>query len=67
LNIEKDAGKGANISDADYAKAGATIVGAQEAFESDVVLKVRPPQHNDTLGKDEIDALKENATLITYL
>jgi len=32
LNIEKDAGKGANISDADYVKAGATIVGAQEAF-----------------------------------
>jgi hypothetical protein len=31
------------------------------------VLKVRPPQHNDTLGKDEVDAIKENATLITYL
>lgn len=32
LKIEKDAGKGANISDADYEKAGASIVGAEEAF-----------------------------------
>jgi hypothetical protein len=30
-------------------------------------MKVRPPQFNETLGKEEVEALKENSTLITYL
>jgi len=67
VKVEKDAGKEANIEDEDYEKAGAEIVTAEEAFKSDVVLKVRPPMYNESLGKDEIDALNANSTLITYI
>lgn len=31
------------LQDAAYKEAGATLVGAKEAFEADIVLKVRPP------------------------
>lgn len=32
------------VQDAEYEKAGAKLVSAEEAFASDIVLKVRPPQ-----------------------
>lgn len=48
--VEQGAGKGASISDQDYINAGAKIGTAKDAFGADVVLKVRAPQENPTLG-----------------
>lgn len=36
-------------------------------FESDIVLKVRPPQMNPSLNKDETEVLKKGQTLISFL
>ncbi|MGD0564784.1 MAG: Re/Si-specific NAD(P)(+) transhydrogenase subunit alpha [Roseiarcus sp.] len=41
--IERGAGQGAGIPDADYAAAGARLVSAAEAFGADIILKVRRP------------------------
>jgi len=41
--VESGAGNLASISDQDYVAAGARIGSAQDAFQADVVLKVRPP------------------------
>jgi NAD(P) transhydrogenase alpha subunit len=66
--VESGAGKGASISDQEYINAGAKIVSAKEAFEADVVLKVRPPQNNSSLGNDhEVDHIKEGSTLVSFL
>ena len=58
FNVESGAGEGASITNEKYIASGAKIVSAQEAFESDVVLKVRQPGFNETLNKDEVDAIK---------
>ena len=56
--VESGAGEGASIPDQKYEAVGAKIVSAQEAFEADVVLKVRQPGFNPTLNKDEVDVIK---------
>ena len=50
FKVEKGAGKEAAYSDELYEKSGARLVDVREALESDVVLKVRPPQFNEELG-----------------
>lgn len=65
--IESGAGKAASISDQDYINAGAKIGTAHEAFAADVVLKVRPPQENPTLGDHEVNHIKEGSTLVSFL
>lgn len=65
--VESGAGEGASIPDDKYVAVGAKIVSAQEALESDVVLKVRQPGFNPNLNKDEIDVIKEGSTLISFL
>lgn len=65
--VESGAGQGASIPDERYVASGAKIVSAQEALEADVVLKVRQPQFNPTLNKDETDVIKEGSTLISFL
>ena len=65
--VQKGAGAEASFTDADYKKAGATLVdGAAEVFaKSDVVLKVRPPTGD---GVDsEAAKVKEGATVISFL
>ncbi|GAB16083.1 pyridine nucleotide transhydrogenase alpha subunit [Arthrobacter globiformis NBRC 12137] len=59
--VEKGAGEAASFRDEDYSAAGALIVGADEAWGSDVVLRVNPPT------VDEIGRLAEGATLIGSL
>jgi NAD(P) transhydrogenase len=65
--VESGAGNGASISDQDYINAGAKIGTAKEAFSADVVLKIRPPQDNPTLGDHEVNHIKEGTTLISFL
>ncbi|MDR3439792.1 alanine dehydrogenase [Telmatospirillum sp.] len=61
--IEKGAGIGAGITDADYQKAGATIIGtADEIFAaSDMIVKVKEPL------AAERKKLREGQILFTYL
>ncbi|GAA5192277.1 Re/Si-specific NAD(P)(+) transhydrogenase subunit alpha [Arthrobacter gyeryongensis] len=59
--VEKGAGESASFRDEDYAAAGALVVGADEAWGSDVVLRVNPPT------EEEIGRLADGATLIGTL
>lgn len=61
MQIEEGAGFGAKFRDDDYSKAGAKIVNAQTALQSDILLKVRQP--HDT----EVPLLRDNSTLISFL
>ena len=55
VNVESGAGEGINAADGEYHEAGARIVtDARELYaDSDVILKVRPPED------DEADLMRE--------
>ena len=62
VRVQAGAGAGSSIPDKDYQGAGAmTVASAAEAFDADIVLKVRSPQEN------ELQHLKANSTLIGLL
>ena len=66
--VEKGAGEASSYPDEKYVEVGATIVNTDTVLkESDILLKVRAPQMNESLGKHEVDAMKENARLISFL
>lgn len=59
--VEKNAGIGSGFSDEDYKKNGASIVSAEEAWHTDLVVKVKEPLEN------EYKYLNEKSILFTYL
>ncbi|XP_071479344.1 NAD(P) transhydrogenase, mitochondrial-like [Diadema antillarum] len=59
--VEDGAGALANFRNSDYEEAGAKIVKRDDAFQSDVVLKVRAP------SIEEVSLLKEKSNLISFL
>jgi alanine dehydrogenase len=59
--VEGGAGEGSSIHDADYAAAGASLVGGAEAWGADLVVKVKEPQ------PDEFHYLRPETVLFTYL
>ena len=60
--VEKSAGEGASISDAEYVAAGATIVPtAADAWSQQMVVKVKEPK------AEEFNFLRSDLTLFTYL
>ncbi len=60
--IESDAGKAAHFPDNEFSDQGGQIVrSAEEAFKSDIILKVNPPSER------EIEMLKKRQTLISAL
>jgi alanine dehydrogenase len=60
--VEKDAGKGANLSDHEYSEAGAKIVSSpKEVYQANVILKVEP------LVEEEFGFVKAGTTLISAL
>ena len=59
VRVERGAGLGAGISDADYVAAGAEVV--DSAWDSDVIFKVRPP------SLDECRSIKEGAFLVSLI
>jgi NAD(P) transhydrogenase subunit alpha len=67
--VETNAGIGAFTDDKEYRKAGAEVaMNAVEVFDkADIILKVKEPLFNDQFNKHEIDMLKENQMLITFL
>jgi NAD(P) transhydrogenase subunit alpha len=62
VRIQAGAGAGCSIPDRDYAAAGARLVGtAAEAYDAEIVLKVRAP------GEHEFNLLKPDTVLIGLL
>lgn len=64
--LEREAGAQASFPDSQYEAAGAELVDRATAWSCDVVLKLRPPLLQDD-GTCEADAMREGATLISYL
>jgi NAD(P) transhydrogenase subunit alpha len=67
--VEASAGEGVSISDDEYKLAGATIYSdAQRLFaEADVILKVKQPVFNEGQNKHEVDMLRDDSILVTFL
>src|ERR1041384_644604 len=63
VNVQAGAGTGINATDAEYSEAGARVIhDARELYnESDVVLKVRPPEDG------EADLVREGGWLIGFI
>lgn len=59
--VEKSAGNGSCIADADYKEAGATIGSALDAKKADIILKVRRP------SSEEASHYKKGAVLVAML
>ena len=59
--VEQGAGEGSSLHDEDFAGAGADLVGAEEAWAADLVVKVKEPQ------PDEFPRLRTGQVLFTYL
>ncbi|MGV7220984.1 MAG: Re/Si-specific NAD(P)(+) transhydrogenase subunit alpha [Nitrospinales bacterium] len=67
--VETGAGDGAHFSDSAYEEVGVTIEKDPKAVwdNSDIILKIRPLEIHPELHVKEIDLLKENQTLITFI
>jgi len=67
--VEKNAGQGIFRDDSEYEKAGATVVPDAESLygNADIVLKVKQPMDNEDRGKHEIEMMKKESLLITFL
>jgi len=59
--VERRAGEGSSIHDADFQAAGARIVSVDEAWAAQLVVKVKEPQ------PDEFERLRPDLILFTYL
>jgi len=59
VRIERGAGSGAHITDADYEAAGATLSGPEGWGEADAVFKIQPPT------VEEVGRLKQGATMVS--
>ncbi len=69
VTVETGAGSRANFSDDAYREAGAEIAhDAESAWAAgDLVIKVRPPERNVELMRDEIDLLAKGSHLISFI
>ncbi|TUT08902.1 NAD(P) transhydrogenase, mitochondrial [Bagarius yarrelli] len=67
VQVEEGAGRESKFSDQQYIAAGASIATTKEAFNSDLVLKVRGPVFNESLGLHEADLLKKGSTLVSFI
>jgi NAD(P) transhydrogenase subunit alpha len=67
--VEAGAGEAIDFSDAAYREAGAEITSDTKKLwsESDVVIKVRPPEEHRALGVHEADLLHEGGKLIGFI
>jgi len=67
--VQKDAGKKAFYTNEAYLDAGAKLIdSAPDLFaESDVIIKIRPPLQNQETAKHELEMLKPNATIMSFL
>ena len=63
--VERGAGDAASFPDAQYEAAGATLVSGDEAWQADVVAKVRAPTLE--AGRSEADRMRAGALLVSFL
>ena len=67
--VESGAGLGSFYTDADYKNAGAEIINDPESIynSANVILKVKEPLMNEAKNKHEVDMMKSNQVLISFL
>ncbi|MBF0210641.1 MAG: NAD(P) transhydrogenase subunit alpha [Desulfamplus sp.] len=67
--VQSSAGQGVLISDDEYKNAGAKIISDPEKLfaESDLILKVKQPEFNQSVGKHEAEMVREGGMIITFL
>lgn len=67
--VETKAGAGIFFGDEEYTQAGAEIITDVASLygQADIVLKVKEPRYNDEVGKHEIEMMKGESILITFL
>ncbi|QBQ53889.1 Re/Si-specific NAD(P)(+) transhydrogenase subunit alpha [Nitrosococcus wardiae] len=67
--LETGAGLNANFSDAAYREAGVEIVEDTQYLwsNSDIILKVRPPEMHPELCIDELELLREGSYLLSFI
>lgn len=67
--VETGAGSAANFPDSAYEAAGCHLIQDAAALwaESNIILKVRPPQWHSALNREEADLLKPGQTLISFI
>ena len=65
VTVESSAGEGIWRSDEEYENSGASIVSDTEKLfaQSDVILKVKQPVFNETVGKHEVEMMRNDSTL----
>lgn len=63
--VETQAGALASFDDAAFEEAGAKVVSAEQAWDSDIILKVNAPIVDENL--DEIALIKEGASLVSFI
>ncbi len=61
IDVERGAGEGSGLSDAEYERAGARLVDVKEVWATDLIVKVKEPL------ADEIGRLHSGQILFTYL
>lgn len=67
VKVETGAGAHAKFSDADYVKEGADVVTTEEAWRSDIVLKVKKPEANSAINCHEDTLLANTRLLVSYV
>ena len=69
VTIDSGAGADASFSDEAFREAGAEIARDTESTwaSGDIVIKVRPPEYNGELKREELDLLSEGAHLICFI
>ncbi|NOH96966.1 Re/Si-specific NAD(P)(+) transhydrogenase subunit alpha [Vibrio sp. 99-70-13A1] len=65
--VESQAGALASFDNAAYEKAGASIVTKEDVWDSELILKVNAPIVDETADINEIDLLKEGASLVSFI
>lgn len=64
IKVEKGAGERAGIIDNDYERAGAEIVNGEDAWKSEIVIKIREPIDNKTTKVIETEKVEESKLLV---
>ncbi|PPC92064.1 MAG: NAD(P)(+) transhydrogenase (Re/Si-specific) subunit alpha [Methylobacter sp.] len=69
VSVETGAGAAADISDAAFKAAGVKVARTAKSLwnQSDIVMKVRPPERHPGLDTEETELLGSGATLISFI
>lgn len=67
VSIETGAGILASFDDASFEKSGASVVSADDVWQSDIILKVNAPQVNPVNNVDEFELIQEGASIVSFI